>query len=732
MKDNDKTQKQLIKELTQLRRRIAELEKKDTERKRAEEALRQSEATLRALINAPTDSVLLLDRRGVILDLNKIAAERIGKSRDELIGTLADDSLPEDIAKRRRSIISQIFETSRVVRFEDERDGIWYDTVVHPITDKDGAVSRLAIIARDITERKQAEEALHEANEMLRAMLEAAPVAIFDLDTEGIVQNIWNPAAERLLGWSRQEALGHFLPSVPEEGRGEFREFRERIRSGRSLVGVDVRRQRKDGSPIDYSIYAAPLYDVHGQVKGNIAVLVDITERKQAEEKLRESEERFRTVFESAEDIIFIKDRDLRFTFVNPAMERDHGVPASKLIGKRSKALFGEERSANIMEDDLRVLSGETINKEQFSPLKGRSAVHHLIKVPIHNSAGEIVGLCGIARDITERKQAEEKLRESESRYRALFDSASDAIFIIDQTTAQFIDVNQVVCERLGYSREELLQMTPLDIDSPEYALLVRERIETLHQRGHLFFETVHVRRDGTTIPTETSSRIITYAGKPAVISIARDITERKQAEEKLHRSYQQMREMLVTTVNALAATVEMKDQYTAGHQPRATHLACAIAEEIGLPPEQIEGIRMAGSVHDIGKIVVPAEILNKPGPLTEVQYEMVKMHPRASYDILKGIAFPWPVAQIVLQHHELMDGSGYPQGLSGEQIILEARILTIANVVEAMTAHRPHREAHSIETALEEISRNKGKLYDPVASDACLKLFTEKRFTFD
>jgi HD-GYP domain-containing protein (c-di-GMP phosphodiesterase class II) len=160
--------------------------------------------------------------------------------------------------------------------------------------------------------------------------------------------------------------------------------------------------------------------------------------------------------------------------------------------------------------------------------------------------------------------------------------------------------------------------------------------------------------------------------------------------------------------------------------------LACAIAEEMGLSNEQIEGIRMAASIHDIGKIVVPAEILNKPGPLTDIQYEMVKMHPRAGFDVVKGIKFPWPVAQIVLQHHELMDGSGYPQGLSGDEIMMEARILTVANVVEAMTSHRPYRPAFDIKVALAEISKNKGILYDSAVVDACLRLFAEKGFTLD
>jgi HD-GYP domain-containing protein (c-di-GMP phosphodiesterase class II) len=150
------------------------------------------------------------------------------------------------------------------------------------------------------------------------------------------------------------------------------------------------------------------------------------------------------------------------------------------------------------------------------------------------------------------------------------------------------------------------------------------------------------------------------------------------------------------------------------------------------LSEEQIEGIRMAGLIHDIGKIMIPAEILNKPGPLTEIQYEMVKMHPRAGYDILKDIKFPWPVADIVLQHHERMDGSGYPREFSGAEILLEAKILAVADVVEAMVSHRPYRAAYGIKEALGEISKNRDILYDPVVVDTCLKLFTDNRFAFD
>jgi putative nucleotidyltransferase with HDIG domain len=207
--------------------------------------------------------------------------------------------------------------------------------------------------------------------------------------------------------------------------------------------------------------------------------------------------------------------------------------------------------------------------------------------------------------------------------------------------------------------------------------------------------------------------------------------TEHKRATEELQRSYDQLRETFIATVNALASTVEMKDPYTAGHQQWVTRLACAIAKEMGLSEEQIEGIRMAGLIHDIGKINIPAEILTKPGHLSTIQYNMVKIHPQVGCDILREIKFPWPVAQIVLQHHERMDGSGYPQGISGDEIILEARILAVADTVEAMSSHRSYRGAHGIERALDEISRNRGTLYDSEVVDACLRLF-EKGFRFD
>ncbi|MFH1950914.1 MAG: HD domain-containing phosphohydrolase [Pseudomonadota bacterium] len=201
---------------------------------------------------------------------------------------------------------------------------------------------------------------------------------------------------------------------------------------------------------------------------------------------------------------------------------------------------------------------------------------------------------------------------------------------------------------------------------------------------------------------------------------------------KKLQDTLGKLRKAMEGTIQVISSIVEMRDPYTAGHQQRVTTLACAIATEMGLPEDKIDGLRMAGVIHDLGKIAVPAEILSKPGEITEPEFGIIKTHPQAGNDILKDIEFPWPIAEIVYQHHERMDGSGYPQGLSGENTLLEARILAVADVVEAMASHRPYRPALSTDKALDEIQQNRGTLYDTVVGDACVKLFMEKGFKFE
>jgi len=214
-------------------------------------------------------------------------------------------------------------------------------------------------------------------------------------------------------------------------------------------------------------------------------------------------------------------------------------------------------------------------------------------------------------------------------------------------------------------------------------------------------------------------------------VLVFRDITERQQAQDAIQNTVTKLRKAMSGTIEAMALTVETRDPYTAGHQRRVTDLARAIAEKMGGDAEQIDGIRMAGVIHDLGKISVPAEILSKPGKLSDLEFSLIKIHPQVGYDILKNIDFPWPVADIINQHHERMDGSGYPNHLIKNEILMEARIIAVADVVEAMASHRPYRASLGLERAIEEVLEKRGIFYDEDVVDACREVVTENGFSF-
>lgn len=320
-------------------------------------------------------------------------------------------------------------------------------------------------------------------------------------------------------------------------------------------------------------------------------------------------------------------------------------------------------------------------------------------------------------------------LHESEEKYRLVVENAAEAILIAQEGMIRFANPG---CVRLiGYPEEILTSKSFAEFIHPEDREMVLERHRTRFAGEEVpaVYPFRIVTNAGTVKWVEIHAVIVVWKGKPATLNFLGDITGRKQSAEALKRSVEKLRQALGGTVQAIAMVVEARDPYTAGHQRRASDLARVIAMEFGIDGDQVEGIRLAGMIHDIGKVSVPAEILSKPTKLTHIEFSLIKVHSQAGYDILKEIEFPWPIAQIVFQHHERMDGSGYPQGLKGEEILPEARILAVADVVEAMASHRPYRPALGIEAALDEIACGKGILYDPDAVDVCLRLFRERGY---
>jgi PAS domain S-box-containing protein len=331
---------------------------------------------------------------------------------------------------------------------------------------------------------------------------------------------------------------------------------------------------------------------------------------------------------------------------------------------------------------------------------------------------------------------AQENLLKCEAKYQVMLESVDDHITMVDRNLmvlwangkAKKIFGRDIVgkscCEAL-YGKKELC--------GDESSCMTQHafRNDSIVKRHSLKMTT----RDGSERYFEGIARVVSWDnnGKPSVVvMIYKDITERKLAENELRDSMKMLRKNLAGTIQAISRTVETRDAYTAGHQRRTTEIARAIAFEMGLSKQLIEGIRMAGVIHDLGKISVPAEILSKPGKLSDSEFSLIKQHPQTGYEILKGIDFKWPVADIVLQHHERLDGSGYPYNLKKDEILLEARIIGVADVIEAMSSHRPYRPALGIDDAFEEITMNRGITYDPGVVDASIDLFTKRGYQFN
>ncbi len=411
---------------------------------------------------------------------------------------------------------------------------------------------------------------------------------------------------------------------------------------------------------------------------------------------------------------------------------------------------------------EARIFNEPVSHPDWIKPPKGHPTITSFLGVPL-KLAGKIFGMIGLAnreggylqlnqedmevlavamvealtrkRAEWQRKQAETALRESEQRFKDITENAVEWIWETD-FEGKYTYSSPVVEKLLGYTPGEVLGKHFYDFFLPEERQELKCAALALLADKHPFqdFINSNLHKNGETIwlsssgvpMLDASGTLLGYRGAN------HDISARKRAEEELQQSLSRLRRVMGEIVQTMALTVEVRDPYTAGHQRRVTLLAQAIAREMGLSGQQLDAVWVAGTLHDLGKIYVPEGILNRPGRLSEIEFAMIKTHCQKGYEILRPIQFPWPVALIVRQHHERLDGSGYPDGLQDGEILLESRILAVADVVEAMASHRPYRPALGIEEALKEISEKRGIWFDPVVVDACFRVFREKNFKFE
>jgi PAS domain S-box-containing protein/putative nucleotidyltransferase with HDIG domain len=461
------------------------------------------------------------------------------------------------------------------------------------------------------------------------------------------------------------------------------------------------------------------------------AQVIELERREKELVRAEAATRMFKTISDNARYGVLITDLAGNIVYINGYFAQVHGYVPGELIGRNLSALHNARQLHHVMKLSQELQEGGACDAVEVWHSHRDGSVFPMLMnaVILTDSRGKPVLVANTAIDITTWKRAEEALNDSETRFAVLMDHLPAGVYIKDESS-RILYVNQHLKD--VFAADMWLHRISVHHFPKAIGDAMMEDDRRVLQRGPLVDEHVVVDRHGVERVYQIYKFPIHRTGCPTLLGgIALDVTDRKRAEGHLQRSLDMLQTAMEEIVEAMTVAGEMRDPYTAGHQRRVAQLACAIAQEVGIPTERIQGLRMAGLIHDIGKMRIPAEILSRPGKLNALEFGLIQCHPQVGYDILRTIEFPWPVAEIILQHHERMDGSGYPQGLRGSEILLEAKILSVADVVESMSSHRPYRPAHGIGRALEEISQYRGTLYDPGVVDACIRVFTERAFKF-
>ena len=676
--------------------------------------------------------MLLEKREGKITHANQAIVKMLGYSLEESIGKKIQDIGIVDIDDF--PTLMRILDEIGINHYTDvpikTKSGQHIDTDIYLA---DGA-KLVQCNIRDISQRKQAEAAFQETQDLLNEVEGIARIGGWKMDL-----------INRKATWTQGTYdIVEITSGTPIPGPDEHMDYY--LPEYRPLVVEAMRALIEDDKPLDFE---APLRTAKGNVKwcramgrvvreGGKTIEVygtfqDITDRKQTEEELLKSEEKYRLIAENMADIISVSDMNLRFTYISPSIMRIRGFTVEEAMEhtleqtmtpeslKITLAAFEEEMkleaSGTADPDRIRIMELEEYKKNgSLIWLEvGFSFLHDKDRKPI--------AILAVSRDISARKRADDELKKSKALLESVFNSSQDLMLVVDRDLKILMS---------NWKSSLYAGHTEFPINSHCYEAFNHRDIPCEPCHALSVFNTGEpIREEHYNQYTQLFMEVNAYPifdDNHHVIMVAehvRNITDRKQAAEK-------MRKALGATVQAIAVTVETRDPYTAGHQRRVADLAHSIATEMNLPAEQIDGIRMAAAIHDLGKISVPAEILSKPKKLTAIEFSLIKTHAKSGYDILKNIDFPWPIARMILEHHKRMNGSGYPHGLTGDNLLMESQILAVADVVESMASHRPYRSSLGIDAALGEIEKNKGTLYDNAVADACLRLFREKGYQLE
>lgn len=714
-----------------------------TERKRAAEALRESEEKYRTLVENAAEAILIA-QDGMLKFVNRTASDMTGYSEQELRSSPflsfihPDDQqmVGERHLKRLKGDLSLPRYSFRLICKNGSIK--WMDIGAVLLT-WEGKPATLNFLS-DITESKRVEEALQASETRYRLLIDNAQFPIVVVSATDLRVLFINEHASHLFGVPAPQAVGLRASEFWYRKEDLYR-FVHLINERRTVKDFEAELLSKSGARM-IVLLSSNLIEFAGQ-QANITVFQDISARKRAEETLRTSEAQLSNALQMAHaghwEYDVVKDT---FTF-NDNFYRIFRTTAADVGGYQMSSADYARRFCH--PDDAVLVGIETRAAiESTDPNYNRQIEHRVIFADgevgtitvrffiVKDTQGRTVKTYGVNQDITDRRRAEEAVRQAETNFRRSLNESPLGVRIVSADGATLY-VNRAILDMYGYNDIEELKSTPVEKrytpeSHAEFQLRMKKR---RNGEDSSEYEIGIVRKSGEIRRLRVFRKEILWDGQKQFQAIYQDITEQKKMEEKLEETLGSLRNALGGIIQVLSATTENRDPYTAGHQRRVSDLARAIGQEMELAADRVEGLRLAGSIHDIGKISIPAEILSKPTRLTDIEFKLIQSHSQIGYDILRDIDFAWPLAEMVLQHHERLNGSGYPRRMKGEDLLLESRILAVSDVVEAMATHRPYRPALGIEVALGEIEKNKGVLYDPQVVSACLTLFRDKGFKF-
>jgi PAS domain S-box-containing protein len=715
-----------------------QLEKKLLDLEQANERLRTMEEQYRLSFENITDMVLVFDGNLTITSVSPSAQRILGYRPEEFVGRPIDDlkailtSESFQLAVQNISRILQGKIITSAVYDVVARDGTlkYLDISGSPLV-RGGKIDGLVCDARDVTERVLAENARRESEELFGQFMRYFPGSAYIKDSDRRIIYLTGNT-EEYFGVESREWLGKRSEDIwPEEIALSSRKDDEAVLRGEVVQSI-TQRPQKDG-PHTWITHRFPIHR-HNKPPLIGCISLDITGQKQAEEKLRESEKRYRELYDFLPIPVYEMDFESTITSVNHAIyETFGGTEEDFKRGFKAWQLLTPKAVEQSVENIQRLLKGEPLGGTEYrlKRLDGTEFPAIVFSRLIFDQ-GKPVGLRGAVVDITDRKRTEEVVRESEANFRRSMDDSPLGIRIVT-ADGETLYANRAILDMYGYASIEEFQSVPLKQRyTPESyaAYLARREKRDRGERDQDEYTIDILTKNGDIHHVRAFRKQIVWNGQPHDQIIYQDITLQVQAENSMRESVEKLRKAMGGTIRAIASVVETKDPYTAGHQRRVADIARAIAQEMNLPRERIDGLRMAAIIHDIGKVSVPSEILSSPRKLTPLEFSLIKTHAQSGYDIIKDIEFPWPIARMIIEHHERMDGSGYPNGLTGDNILQESRILAVADVVEAMATHRPYRPSLGLAAALDEITQNRDRLYDPEVVDACLSIFREKGYT--